>query len=68
MAARQAFVVNAPAGMDYIAGETAIANDLRCNERIRISPIRLIDENNEQAGIVEVHDAQERAREAGLEV
>ena len=31
-----------------------IAKNLRCNEQIRISPIRLIDQNNEQVGIVEV--------------
>lgn len=38
------------------------------NHRIRISPIRLIDENNEQVGIVETKDAQQRAQEAGLDL
>jgi len=38
------------------------------NERIRISPIRLIDENDEQIGIVEVKEAQFRARDAGLDL
>ncbi|MFP4054344.1 MAG: translation initiation factor IF-3 [Phycisphaerae bacterium] len=47
---------------------TTIAKDLRCNERIRISPIRLIDENDDQVGIVDVRDAQARAREAGLDL
>ena len=49
-------------------GDTAIASNLRCNERIRISPIRLIDENNEQVGVVDVKDAQQRAVEAGLDL
>ena len=35
---------------------------------IRLSPIRLIDENNEQAGIVETDEAKRRAREAGLDL
>jgi len=41
---------------------------LRRNHQIRISPIRLIDENQEQAGIVDTRDAQARAREAGLDL
>ncbi|MFW6060777.1 MAG: translation initiation factor IF-3 [Phycisphaeraceae bacterium] len=38
------------------------------NDLIRISPIRLIDENNEQVGIVETDEAKRRAREAGLDL
>jgi translation initiation factor IF-3 len=41
---------------------------LRCNERIRISPIRLIDENDQQIGIVEIADALARAAAAGLDL
>ncbi len=41
---------------------------LRINDQIRISPIRLIDENNEQVGIIEVDDAKRRARAAGLDL
>jgi translation initiation factor IF-3 len=41
---------------------------LRCNHRIRISPIRLIDENQEQVGIVETKDALRRAVEADLDL
>ena len=41
---------------------------LRVNDLIRISPIRLIDENNEQVGIVETDEAKRRAREAGLDL
>jgi translation initiation factor IF-3 len=38
------------------------------NNRIRISPVRLIDENQEQVGIVETRDALQRAQEAGLDL
>ena len=38
------------------------------NERIRISPIRLIDENGEQAGVVETQDALRRARDLGMDL
>jgi len=41
---------------------------LRINERIRVSPVRLIDELNNQVGIVPVHEAQERARQADLDL
>jgi len=50
------------------SGEQAIAKNLRCNEQVRISPIRLIDENNGQLGIIEVKEAQLRARTAGLDL
>lgn len=49
-------------------GDTIIAKELRCNRQIRISPVRLIDENNEQLGIVETNDAMKRARDAGLDL
>jgi len=42
--------------------------NLRINERIRVSPIRLIDQDNEQVGIVETSKAQQMAREAGLDL
>lgn len=40
----------------------------RMNERIRITPVRLIDENGDQAGIVETPDALRRARDLGLDL
>ncbi|NLK41558.1 MAG: translation initiation factor IF-3 [Planctomycetes bacterium] len=43
-------------------------DNLRINERIRISPVRLVDENNQQVGVVPVTEALERAREAGLDL
>ena len=45
-----------------------IGKQLRINERIRITPVRLIDDKNEQVGIVETEDALRRAREAGLDL
>ena len=40
----------------------------RVNDRIRISPVRLLDENNEMVGVVETDEALRRAREAGLDL
>jgi translation initiation factor IF-3 len=40
----------------------------RVNEQIRISPIRLIDPEGEQVGIVPLDEARERAAEAGLDL
>ena len=51
-----------------ISGDTTIAKDLRCNEQIRISPIRLIDEENNQIGIVDVKESIARARGVGLDL
>ncbi len=41
---------------------------LRINDQIRVSPIRLIDKENEQLGVIEIDDAKRRAREAGLDL
>ncbi len=38
------------------------------NERIRISPVQLIDENEENVGVVETHEALRRARDLGLDL
>lgn len=38
------------------------------NEKIRVSPVRLIDESNAQVGVVPVQEAMEKAREAGLDL
>lgn len=43
-------------------------NELRRNDRIRVTPVRLIDQNEEQAGVVSLTDAQAMAREAGLDL
>lgn len=41
---------------------------MRVNEAIRIKTIRLIDENNEQVGVIDTLDAKTRALEAGLDL
>ncbi|MFN0138186.1 MAG: translation initiation factor IF-3 [Phycisphaerae bacterium] len=41
---------------------------LRCNEQIRISPIRLIGAANEQIGVIETYEAMKMARESGLDL
>jgi translation initiation factor IF-3 len=40
----------------------------RINDRIRITPVRLLDENGEMVGIVETDDARRRAMELGLDL
>lgn len=45
-----------------------ISKELRCNERIRIPSVRLVDENDQQIGIVETREAISRARQAGLDL
>ncbi len=41
---------------------------MRCNEQIRISPIRLINDQNEQVGIIPTLEAMRLAREAGFDL
>ena len=38
------------------------------NDQIRISPVRLIDEDGEQVGVVALDKAKERAAESGLDL
>jgi len=45
-----------------------ISKELRVNEQIRVSTVRLISEAGEQLGVVPVEAALERAREAGLDL
>lgn len=40
----------------------------RVNHMIRISPIRVIGPDNEQVGVIETHEAQRMAQEAGLDL
>ncbi len=42
--------------------------ELRVNDRIRISPIRLIDEAGDQLGIVATDEARAMARDRGLDL
>jgi translation initiation factor IF-3 len=45
-----------------------IAKNLRLNEQIRVSQVRLVNENNDQVGIVKMAEALMMAREAGLDL
>ncbi|GAB4520785.1 MAG: translation initiation factor IF-3 [Phycisphaerales bacterium] len=38
------------------------------NHEIRLSPIRLVDQHNNQVGVVETHEAMRMAEEAGLDL
>ncbi len=44
------------------------ANEPRVNDRIRKSPVRLIDADGAQVGIVQLGEAKSRARERGLDL
>jgi len=46
----------------------AISTNFRHNEQIRISPVRLINDKEEQVGIVSTSEALRMAREAGLDL
>jgi translation initiation factor IF-3 len=47
---------------------TAISTNFRHNEQVRISPIFLIDENDQKVGPTPTNEALRRAREAGLDL
>ena len=44
------------------------SRESRINEQIRVSQVRLIDENGEQLGIVSTYDARRQAQEKGLDL
>jgi len=44
------------------------SQNYRVNNRIRVREVRLIDENGEQAGVVDTQDAKRRAQDAGLDL
>jgi translation initiation factor IF-3 len=58
-----------PAAAPDTTGGCAIKEQrVRINEQIRISPIRLIDAEGGQVGIVSLDDARSRALESGLDL
>lgn len=44
------------------------APTFRVNNQIRVSPVRLIDEKDEQVGVVPIEDARRRAQDANLDL
>jgi translation initiation factor IF-3 len=48
--------------------KTISTDGFRINEKIRVSPIRLIDESNNQVGVVTIQEALEKSREVGLDL
>lgn len=49
-------------------GGEKIKTEFRINRRIRASEVRLLDEENQQAGIVSIGEALRRAEEVGLDL
>ncbi|KPK74745.1 MAG: translation initiation factor IF-3 [Phycisphaerae bacterium SM23_30] len=45
-----------------------VIKNLRLNERIRAPQVRLIDQNNQQVGIVDIDEALSRARQAEVDL
>lgn len=45
-----------------------INQNLRCNEQIRITPVRLIGDNNENIGVLPTSEALRMAQEAGVDL
>jgi translation initiation factor IF-3 len=56
------------AALLFCQESTAISTNFRHNEQIRISPIRLISQNDEQVGIVTTAEAMRMAREAAMDL
>jgi translation initiation factor IF-3 len=58
-----------PGGQQEFASEyVAISTNFRHNHQIRISPVRLIDHNENQVGIVPTNEALRMAQDAGLDL
>ncbi len=51
-----------------VISKEAARDQNRVNDQIRISPVRVIDHDGQQLGILPVKDALARAREAGLDL
>lgn len=47
---------------------TISKHELRTNGRIKAKIVRLIDESNDQLGILDIREAMDRARDAGLDL
>ncbi len=51
-----------------LRSDRAISTNFRHNHQIRISPVRLIDQDENQVGVVPTADAQRMAQDAGLDL
>lgn len=57
-----------PGRTNFTAGGIGITTDHRVNDEIRVSPIRLIDNEGEQLGVVSLDEAREMAQERDLDL
>jgi translation initiation factor IF-3 len=55
-------------GRPLLRGQAPTSNEPRVNDRIRKSPVRLIDFDGAQVGIVTLEEAKARAQERGLDL
>jgi translation initiation factor IF-3 len=56
------------AGGPFVEGDCGIARDLRINEMIRIREVRVIDDENQQLGVMPTFEALKLAQEKGLDL
>jgi len=56
------------AGSEPLRRSKAIAKALRLNDRIRVSPIRVIDQHQQQLGVIPTEEALRLARDSGLDL
>ena len=61
-------IVRGSTGLGLIERFRTIAKALRLNTQIRVSPIRVIDQDQNQLGVIPVAEAMSLAREAGLDL
>jgi translation initiation factor IF-3 len=54
--------------LDHDQGANIREQRIRVNEQIRISPVRLIDGDGGQVGIVSIEEARERADDSGMDM
>jgi translation initiation factor IF-3 len=55
-------------GLLLVEGDRGIARDLRINEMIRIREVRVIDDENQQLGVMPTFEALKLAQEKGLDL
>ncbi len=51
-----------------VGGSRTITREFRINDRIRVREVRLIDEENQQVGVVPLYEALQMARDRGLDL
>jgi translation initiation factor IF-3 len=59
---------DAPQRSNIEQGEPAISRDLRINQMIRVPQVRVVDEDGQQLGVMQTHQALAMAQDRGLDL